>query len=946
MRGATMMLQLLVGVLACLGAVMVVEAEDPYRYFTWVVTYGTIAPLGKPQQGILINGQFPGPRLDCVTNDNVIINVINKIDQPFLLTWNGIKNRKTIWQDGVSGTNCPIPPGRNFTYHLQVKDQIGTFMYFPSLQMHKASGGFGGINMYTRPKIPLPFAEPSGDFHLLLGDWYKAGHKALQRTLDTGKKLAFPDGILINGKQKGLKLSNVGLSLSINFRIQGHKMRLVEMEGSHTVQESYDSLDVHVGQSLSVLVTFNKKAKDYFIVASSRFTVPVLTSTAYLKYSNSKIKASKPLPIGPTTHVHWSLKQARSFRWNLTASAARPNPQGAYHYGSVKPTRILKISNSEVKIRGKTRYAINGMSFVNPDTPLKLADYFNIPGVFDLKTFKNKTAGGPAKLGTPVVGLWLHDFVEIIFNNVEDTIQSWHLSGTDGWVVGYGPNKWAASQRRYYNLVDAATRYTVQVFPKSWTAMLVPFDNKGMWNLRSAIWPRRNGIKNRKASWQDGTLGTNCPIPPGRSFTYHLQVKDQIGTFMYFPSTQMHKASGGFGGINIYSRARIPVPYAKPAGDFHLLLGDWYKAGHKALQKTLDSGRKLAFPDGLLINGKNKGIKFTGDPGKTYMIRLSNVGLSTSINFRIQGHKMKLVEMGGSHTIQTTYDSLDIHVGQSLAVLVTLNQQARDYFIVASSRFTSNVLTSTGYLRYSNSNVRASGALPAGPRATDVTWSVKQARSFRSNLTASAARPNPQGTYHYGTKKIAKTIQLSNSEAKISGRLRYAINGMSYVNPSTPLKLADWFNIPGVFNLQTFTKRRATAPARLATPVIGALLHDFVEIIFTNTENTIQSWYLAGNDFWVVGYGPLKWTPAQRKHYNLVDAPLSYTIQVYPKSWTAILLPLDNKGMWNLRSQIWPRRYLGQELYVKVWNNQKSLYTEYDIPKNALLCGKASGKHV
>ncbi|KAI3850509.1 hypothetical protein MKW92_047058 [Papaver armeniacum] len=454
MRGATMMLQLLVGVLACLGAVMVVEAEDPYRYFTWVVTYGTIAPLGKPQQGILINGQFPGPRLDCVTNDNVIINVINKIDQPFLLTWNGIKNRKTIWQDGVSGTNCPIPPGRNFTYHLQVKDQIGTFMYFPSLQMHKASGGFGGINMYTRPKIPLPFAEPSGDFHLLLGDWYKAGHKALQRTLDTGKNLLFQ---MFRGdpvKTYMFRLSNVGLSLSINFRIQGHKMRLVEMEGSHTVQESYDSLDVHV-------------AKDYFIVASSRFTVPVLTSTAYLKYSNSKIKASKPLPIGPTTHVHWSLKQARSFRWNLTASAARPNPQGAYHYGSVKPTRILKISNSE------------------------LADYFNIPGVFDLKTFKNKTAGGPAKLGTPVVGLWLHDFVEIIFNNVEDTIQSWHLSGTDGWVVGYGPNKWAASQRRYYNLVDAATRYTVQVFPKSWTAMLVPFDNKGMWNLRSAIWPRR-----------------------------------------------------------------------------------------------------------------------------------------------------------------------------------------------------------------------------------------------------------------------------------------------------------------------------------------------------------------------------------------------------------------------------------------------------------------------
>ncbi|XP_026390736.1 L-ascorbate oxidase homolog isoform X1 [Papaver somniferum] len=503
MRGTTMMLLLLVGVLACFGAVMVVEAEDPYRYFTWTVTYGTISPLGKPQKGILINGQFPGPRLDCVTNDNLIINVINKIDEPFLLTWNGIKNRKTIWQDGVLGSNCPILPGHNFTYHLQVKDQIGTFMYFPSLQMHKASGGYGGINMYTRPKIPLPFAEPSGDFHLLIGDWYKAGHKALQNILDYGKKLAFPDGLIINGMQNGIEIqgdpgktymirvSNAGLSTSINFRIQGHKMRLVEMEGSHTVQEWYDSLDIHVGQSLAVLITLNQKAKGYYVVASSRFAIPVLTSTGLLKYSNSREKASGAKPIGPTTHVHWSLKQARSFRWNLTASAARPNPQGAYHYGSVKPTRILHLANSEVKINGKLRYAINGMSYVNPDTPLKLADYFDIPGVFDLKTFKNKTQAGPAKLGTPVVGLWLHDYVEIIFNNNENTIQSWHLSGTDGWVVGYGPKKWTAAQRKFYNLVDAATRYTIQVYPKSWTAMLVPFDNKGMWNLRSAIWPRR-----------------------------------------------------------------------------------------------------------------------------------------------------------------------------------------------------------------------------------------------------------------------------------------------------------------------------------------------------------------------------------------------------------------------------------------------------------------------
>ena len=66
-----------------------------------------------------------------------------------------------------------------------------------------------------------------------------------------------------------------------------------------------------------------------------------------------------------------------------------------------------------------------------------------------------------------------------------------------------------------------------------------------------------------------------------------------------------------------------------------------------------------------------------------------------------------------------------------------------------------------------------------------------------------------------------------------------------------------------------------------------------------------------------------------------------YYWQVFPKSWTAIYVSLDNKGMWNLRSAIWSRRYLGQQLYVRVWNNEHSLYTETDIPPNAIKCGKA-----
>ncbi|KAJ3680456.1 hypothetical protein LUZ60_016734 [Juncus effusus] len=481
-----------------------VIGEDPYRFLDWNVAYGDINPLGVKQQGILINGQFPGPNIDSQTNDNLIINVHNNLPEPFLISWNGVQQRKNSWQDGMSGTNCPIPPGKNFTYHLHMKDQIGSYFYFPSLAFHKAAGAFGGIRIVSRPMIPVPFPEPAGDFTLLIGDWYKTNHKTLQAILDRGKRLPLPDGILINGhgpngasltvdqgKTYRLHISNVGLQNSLNIRIEGHKLKLVEIEGTHTVQNTYDSLDVHVGQSLSVLITADQPVKDYYIVVSTRFTKKVLNTSAILHYGNSKQPASGPLPSGPSDDVNWSLNQALSFRMNLTASGPRPNPQGSYHYGSINVTRTIRLANSASLINGKQRYGVNSVSFIDSDTPLKLADYYKIEGVFKVGSISDNPSGAKMKMDTSVMGADYHDFVEIVFENNEGIIQSWHVNGYSMFVVGMEKGQWSTESRKGYNLVDAVPRCTVQVYPKSWTAVYVALDNVGMWNVRSEFWARK-----------------------------------------------------------------------------------------------------------------------------------------------------------------------------------------------------------------------------------------------------------------------------------------------------------------------------------------------------------------------------------------------------------------------------------------------------------------------
>ncbi|XP_020269063.1 L-ascorbate oxidase homolog isoform X1 [Asparagus officinalis] len=491
-----------------IGHLSLIVAEDPYRFFTWNIAYGDISPLGVQKQGILINGQFPGPEIDCVTNDNLVINVFNGLPEPFLISWNGLLQRRNSWQDGVHGTNCPIPPGGNFTYVLQVKDQIGSYFYFPSLAFHKSAGGFGGIKILSRSVIPVPFPPPAGDFTILAGDWFNANHIDLQAILDSGGNLPSPDGLLINGqgpnrntftveqgKTYRFRISNVGLATSINVRFQGHAMTLVEVEGSHTVQNTYSSLDIHLGQSCSVLITADQAPLDYYIVVSTRFSSsPALTTSAILHYSNSAGSPMEPPPEGPSEEIEWSLNQAKSLRWNLSASGSRPNPQGSYHYGMINTTRTIVLANSAPIINNKQRFAVNGVSFIGSETPLKLADYFNIPEVFNLGNIPdmpNSGNSGGYSLQPSVMPANFRDYVEIVFENDEDFVQSWHVDGYSFFVVGMEVGQWTPESRQGYNLRDTIARCTVQVYPKSWSAIYVTLDNVGMWNIRSENWARQ-----------------------------------------------------------------------------------------------------------------------------------------------------------------------------------------------------------------------------------------------------------------------------------------------------------------------------------------------------------------------------------------------------------------------------------------------------------------------
>ncbi|KAF2564284.1 hypothetical protein F2Q70_00016160 [Brassica cretica] len=494
-----------VGVLLLISLVVLElsNAMAPSVSHEWVVSYSERSILGANKQVILINDMFPGPILKATAGDVVNVNIFNHLTEPFLMTWNGLQMRKNSWQDGVRGTNCPILPGTNWTYRFQIKDQIGSYFYFPTLLFQKAAGGYGSIRVYSPELVPVPFPRPDGEFDILIGDWFYTDYRGMRASLDNGLSLATPDGILFNGhgpeeaffafqpgKTYRLRISNVGLKTSLNFRIQDHDMLLVETEGSYVQKRTLSNLDIHVGQSYSVLVTAKTDPigshRSYYIFASTRFSNSYMTGLALIRYPNSPVDPVGPVPAAPESWDYASsVRQTLSIREDLAVGAARPNPQGSYHYGRVNVSRTIILQNDVMSSSNRLRYTVNGVSFVFPETPLKLADHFQLKNTIVPNMFPTYPSNKTPRFGTSVVDIRYRDFVHIVFENPLDESQSWHIDGYNFWVVGMGFGGWSESKRAGYNLVDAVSRSTIQVFPYSWVAILIAMDNQGMWNVRS-----------------------------------------------------------------------------------------------------------------------------------------------------------------------------------------------------------------------------------------------------------------------------------------------------------------------------------------------------------------------------------------------------------------------------------------------------------------------------
>ncbi|KAJ2434289.1 ferroxidase fet3, partial [Coemansia sp. RSA 2440] len=203
-----------------------------------------------------------------------------------------------------------------------------------------------------------------------------------------------------------------------------------------------------------------------------------------------------------------------------------------------------------------------------------------------------------------------------------------------------------------------------------------------------------HGLLNNGTNYYDGPdMVTQCGIPPGESFTYVLETKNQFGTFWIHGHTRHQEADGFYTPLIIHSRKQPVIVYDE---ELHMTFEDWYTGEFYVRQAYIDSlndARTLTpYYSKALINGYdgNKTAPITFVPGKRYRLRIICMSINNWFKFRIPGHKMTVIEADGVESMPLEVDGLSMGPGQRYSVIVTAHNSAElnyIYNVTSYSRF-------------------------------------------------------------------------------------------------------------------------------------------------------------------------------------------------------------------------------------------------------------------
>jgi FtsP/CotA-like multicopper oxidase with cupredoxin domain len=317
-------------------------AANRVREYKWAIVDIVANPDGVFRPMLSINGQFPGPMIECNEGDTLVIEVDNQSVNATSLHFHGIFQNGTNFMDGTTGvTQCPIAPGRKFRYEFTVKGQSGTYYYHGHQAAQAADGLYGPLVVHSRDEKNLQKINYATDRVVMLQDYYHdLSSGLLVSSLEPGSESSpIPNGALINGLNRRdcsalphrmcdnsttslpsfdltananhrLRFINVGSFAWFQVSMDDHQLAVTETDGTDIVPAYESSLMISPAQRYSVVINTAQTTADSFWLrarmVSHCWKDPSLPggganeAKAIVRYTSNKVRSPKVIDL-PTT---------------------------------------------------------------------------------------------------------------------------------------------------------------------------------------------------------------------------------------------------------------------------------------------------------------------------------------------------------------------------------------------------------------------------------------------------------------------------------------------------------------------------------------------------------------------------------------------------------------------------------------------------------------------
>ncbi|XP_047945515.1 laccase-14-like [Salvia hispanica] len=473
---------------------------------------------------LTVNGQFPGPTIYARRGELVTVDIINLSEQNITIHWHGVRMPRYPWADGTNlVTMCPITPGNKFRQRMILSDEEGTLFWHAHSDWSRATV-YGAIIVLPPTPESYPFPKPHAEIPILLGLWWNAEiEQVYANFIAEGRDPAPVDAFLMNGQPGDLypcskqdtfrlkveprktyliRMVSGLMHFMVFFKIAGHNMTVVGMDGAYTKPLNTNHIVISPGQTIDFLLETNQEPSHYYMAykiytRSSNYT----PSTAILEYTGNYIPS--PSPLFPSYQEGWP-STSMHFETKLRSLADDKHPISVPMNITEKLFFTLSINlwpcNADSCLFSDRFLAsINNISMMVPDTSILEAYYRGIRGVFTTNfpdrperifNFTYVTlqqSESHPRFATAVYMLDYNAEVEIVLQGTilgKGMDHPMHLHGYSVYLLGSGLGNFnEARDRPNLNLVDPPYMDTVNVPRFGWTVVRFKANNPGVWYM-------------------------------------------------------------------------------------------------------------------------------------------------------------------------------------------------------------------------------------------------------------------------------------------------------------------------------------------------------------------------------------------------------------------------------------------------------------------------------